>query len=84
MYSHLFPEGEAPVVEKVSIGRIQADSLAEICNSSLVVTMTIPCYSSVVVCIAVGWLNLQCLSIVLHRLLIVAHLQTASFKKAVF
>ena len=51
--AHLFPEGEAPVVEEVSIGRIQADGLAEVCNSSLVVSITIPSDAPVVVGIAV-------------------------------
>lgn len=60
---------------EICVGRVQADGLTEICNSTLVVPVAISCDASIVVSIAVGWLYLQCFCIVLDCLLIVAYLR---------
>lgn len=62
-------------MEEICVGRIQADGLTEICNSTLVVPITISRDAPVIVSISIGWLYLQCFCVVLNCLLIVAYLQ---------
>ena len=68
------PEGEAPVVEKVSIGRVQRDGVREVGDGALIVPTAVPGDASVVVGIAVLRVYLQGLSVVLHSALILSYL----------
>ncbi len=68
------PEGEAPVVEEVSIGRVQRDGMREVGDGALIVPTAVPGDASVVVGIAVLRVHLQGLSVVLHSTLILSYL----------
>ena len=71
--AHHFPEGEATVVKEVSIGRVQANGMAEVSYSTLIVPAAIPGDASVVVGIAVLRVNHQSLCVVLHSSLILTN-----------
>jgi len=68
------PEGEAPVVEEVSIGRVQRDGMREVGDGALIVPTAVPGDASVVVGIAVLRVHLQGLRVVLHSTLILSYL----------
>lgn len=68
------PEGEAPVVEEVSIGRVQRDGMREVGDGALIVPTAVPGDASVVVGITVLRVHLQGLSVVLHSSLILSYL----------
>lgn len=68
------PEGEAPVMEEVSIGGVQRDGMSEVGDGTLIVPTPVPGDASVVVGIAVLRVHLQGLSVVLHSSLILSYL----------